>query len=231
MKSFRAFHQCSGVPLRQGLFHPLKHTMVWKSEDLGRPEGLCFAGLPFLGVCTEGSCWICWETQGKSWPTCIFVLEHGSCWIPDFHKERLRKVHQWCLRDIQMCLKKHCMQWRTWLLDDIIRGLLLILFLNKFFQYRPVSRKPPYTSHICFSPSSSVPGCASMQGHCWSWEWHELWYLEAQLRSSKSSCVWTVWNGVQLTFLDPWCVRKSHFTVQVSLLLCLSEEFLTFWWF
>lgn len=139
----------------------------------------------------------------RSWPTYTFVLEHGSCWIPDFLKESLRRAHRWCLRDIQICLKKPCMLGGTWLLDDY-KIPVAYAFFNKFFQYHSVSMKPPFTCHICFSPSSSILGCASMQGHCWSWEWHELWYLGAQLRCSNHLCVWRVWNGVQLTCLDSW---------------------------
>lgn len=89
------------------------------SGSVAQREVVGFAGRPnSLGLN---------PAKGKSWPTCIFVLEHGSCWIPDFHKERLRRAHSGvsgtsrCVWKSPVCNKGlDC-----WM---IIRGLLLILF-------------------------------------------------------------------------------------------------------
>lgn len=115
-----------------------EHQRVWEGQ-----KGCALQGCPF---------WECAQREvggfpgrpnslglnpakDKSWPTCIFVLEHGTCWIPDFHKETLRRAQQWCLRGIQVCLEKPCMQWGSWLLDDY-KMPVAYPFLKYFF---PVS--------------------------------------------------------------------------------------------
>ena len=126
-----------------------------------------------------------------------------------------------------MCLKNHSVLWGICSLDSYKVPVAFSLFLISFASIKENQWSHHWAPILVFLLPAAFPGGSAYKDvagdggdtSCCTWEASCI---------APRICVFgegwlRVWDVT--TPLDSWItVRKSHFTVQVSLLLCLSEE-------